>query len=122
MAAETDKKIKEIEEHIDNLSFESDEEEKPQDKNIMDLTSIKASKATSKRHVHAWTYEGGNSELDISPQPKSADTKTRIFSQKLNVLNEQTPAFLKLDVEKKEEPKHTDIQPKKILIEELDLD
>ena len=119
MAAETDRKIKEIEEHIDNLRFESDDEEKPQDKNIMDLTSIKASKTTPKRH--AWNYEE-EAELDIALQPKSEDTKTRIFSQKLNVPNEQTPAFLKLDVEEKEEQKHADIQPKKILIEELDLD
>ena len=113
MAAETDKKIKEIEEHIDNLSLESDEEEKPQEKNM-----------PPKRFVHAWHKDAEeNAILDITPQQsEAAETKTRIFSQKLDVAKEQTPAFLKLDIDEKGESVEADDQPRKILIEELDLD
>ena len=64
-----------------------------------------------------------NAILDITPQQsKAAEIKTRIFSQKLDVAKEQTPAFLKLDIDEKGESVEADDQPRKILIKELDLD
>ena len=89
-----------------------------------DLTSMKTPKPTSTPRglVHAWDKE--DDRLETVPPPQCSTSSTRIFSQQLSVPGGQTPAFLKLDVSKRErDPAEQPVeQPKKILIEEIDLD